>query len=376
METISRIDVWAVALPMEEFTISGGTQSVRSHVLVRLESNQGAIGWGEASPNPLWGDDTQEGVVQAILKYLGPAVVGSDPLNMELLHSRMDQRLAGNVFAKTAVDMACHDLAGRILRLPVYRVLGGPYRTEWRIRGAIGIKPPLAAAKEALKIVEEGHDTVKMKAGANYRDDWKRLSEVRKAVGPDIRIWLDMNQGYPTSFAIQRIRRLEEFDLEIVEQPVPRWDLEGMRRVTDAVDVPIMADESVYTPREAWMVTAARAADIINIKVAKSGGLYRARQIAAIAEAAGVPCSHGGMGECGIGHAANRHFIAATCAVNITPGGCGGPAGEEVDLLEEPLSWDKGVVKVPDGPGLGVSVDMSVLERYGRLVDSVTAGQQ
>jgi muconate cycloisomerase len=212
--------------------------------------------------------------------------------------------------------------------------------------------------------VKLGHRTVKVKVGNDDKSDLAAVKLVREAIGPDIKLRVDGNMGWPTAkHAIRMIRAMEPYNIELIEQPLAAHDLRGMAEVRRNIGVPLMADESIRNPRSAMDVIRNEAADVGNVYVTEAGGLFNASRIFGMFEAAGLPCMIGSMPEFGIGTAAQIHL--GTAMVNLGPDSdtCGVLYHEE-DLLTKPLKIENGFAYPPEGPGLGVEVDMAVLERW------------
>jgi len=291
------------------------TASVVSDVcrtlVVRVYTRNGLSGIGEAVPKPLLTGETVEGCEAAIRQFLWPAVQGLDAWAVEDLHRAMDRCVCGHPAARAALDMAVHDLLARSAGVPLASFLGGsprPVLTDF----SIGLCGPEEAAAEGRRLVEAGYRAVKVKVGHDPDQDVERVRAVRAAVGPDIGLRVDANEGWSFAQALRALKRMEPCDLELVEQPLPRWDLEGMARLRARIQPPLAADEAVHTLQDARRVLETGAADVLNLKLMKCGGLHPARQIVALARAGGLGLMVGGMvGESGISVAAGASLAAA-----------------------------------------------------------------
>jgi L-alanine-DL-glutamate epimerase-like enolase superfamily enzyme len=233
-----------------------------------------------------------------------------DPFAVEAVHQIMNARLEYNTSAKAAIDIALYDICSKAAGLPLYRYLGGTVR-HCTTDKTIGIDTPEVMADEAAEIVKQGFTSIKVKAGLNVDDDIFAIELIRKAVGPGIHIKVDANQGWSVKQAIRAIGEMRAYDVAFVEQPVSAHDVEGLKQVTERVELPVMADESCFSPHDALRIVRHGAADMINIKLMKSGGIFPAIQILNIAEAAGVPCMVGCMLESTVGNAASVALSAA-----------------------------------------------------------------
>jgi muconate cycloisomerase len=333
------------------------------HAIVFVETDGGITGIGEiASVFKRRGRLLARDVEAA----LAPAVVGEDPFRIAHLAGRMDAALDGVEEAKAGIEMALWDVVGKALGTPVYNLLGGKVRERIPLSYSVPFGEPAAMAEYAAQRVREGHRTIKVKVGNAPAGDVEAVRRVREAIGPEVRLRVDANMAWPTAKeAIRLIRSMEPWDLELVEQPLPPRELDAMAEVRRAIGVPLMADESVRTPRDAMEVIRRGAADIVNVYITEAGGLLRARQIFALCEAAGLPCMIGSMPEFGIGTAAQIHLGVAMSNLGPDSDTCGVLYHAE-DLLRTPLRIEGGFAYPPEGPGLGVEIDMDVLERWRR----------
>lgn len=338
---------------------------VLEYVLVRIDTDEGVTGWGESQADVGFFGHTAEDVQAAVNDYLGPQLIGRDPFERAHLMALIDFR--GHSTAKAGIDLALHDLAGRALGASVGQLLGG--RRGGRVGVSIEIAggAPDAMANECARLVALGVREFKAKIGWDPDADADRLSAIRDAVGPNVRLRADANQGYTPKEAIRFCRIVERRDLGLglLEQPVAHHDLEGMALVRAAVETPICADEACYGPADALRIVRAGAADVLNVKVGKAGGLLQAAKILAIGEAAGLRCVLGTAFGTGLEMAAKLHLAAAhpamTDGVEFTEltlhRSLVSAAG--VDPFTLPLA--DGALPVPMGPGLGVELESAAL---------------
>ena len=364
--TISKVEVLPVSLPLKHpYSISGGPVRTLDHVIIKIHTLDGIIGLGEASPLPEYSDETQEGIMIALRKYLVPAILGQDPLEISNVLGRMESAISGHTFAKAAIDIALWDITGKVTKSPVYRLLGGLCRDKISLTWCVGMGKTEDMVKEAIDSVEKGFPTVKIKVGKDPEKDLQNVAAIRDAIGNGYRIRVDANQGYTRDVAIRTLRKMENYELQLIEQPVDRFDLDGMADIARTLDTPVLADESVFTPADAIRVVRKEAADVINIKIMKPGGLANSRKIANIAEAAGIPCLVGSNLEMGVGITAGAHFAAAT--QNITyESDLVSPVMYLLadDVLNESYRLSGHFFEVPKGFGLGVEVDEEKMHRY------------
>lgn len=331
-------------------------------LVVEIVDDQGRSGFGEAPQVWQVTGASIDGSRACVQQMLGPLITGRDADDLNARCAEVSRAVAGNEAAKAAVDIALHDLVARRLGVPLVRLLGGTrHRVPTDVTLAAGDATDLAAT--ARQRTAEGFTVLKLKVGTDAAGDLDRVRAVRAAVGPDVRIRLDANQGWTPREAVRIIRGLEDagLDVELVEQPVAHWDLDGLAWVSDRVDVPILADESVYHPRDLVEVIRRRAADLVNVKLAKAGGLRPARTLLDMAVANGVGTVVGSMMESQIGVGAAASLVAAY----------GTTAVADLDaawwLASSPvrggLTYDGATVVLPDAPGLGIdSVDVAKMQ--------------
>jgi len=276
------------------FRIATGVSDVCQGLVVRLTTESGQVGLGEAVPIPHLTGETLEGCRQALAEELLPRLIGLEFWAIQEAHARMDAAVSGHPSARCAVDLALHDLAARACGQPLVRFLGG---SQLRVltNYSIGLAAPPEAAREARSIVETGYHAVKLKVGDDPETDVARVKAVRSAMGPDLALRIDANEGWTPLQALRALSRMEPFNVELVEQPVARWNWRAMAELRSKVSIPICADEGVHSPKDAARAIEAGAIDVINIKLMKSGGLAPAREIVALARAHGVALMVGGM---------------------------------------------------------------------------------
>ena len=345
-----------------------GVAAISDYTIVFVETDAGITGLGEA--------DSVFKRRGAVLRHdltaaLVPAVIGEDPFRIAAIVQKMDQVLDGVEEAKAAIEMALWDIVGKALKTPVYNLLGGKVRDRVPLSYSIPFGDPKDMAELARERVKWGHKTVKVKVGSeDPARDIAAVKMIRDAIGPDIKLRVDGNMGWPTAKqAIQVIRAMEQQNLELVEQPLPAHDLDGMAEVRRNINVPLMADESIRNPRSAMQVIRRQAADIANVYVTEAGGLLNAARIFAMCEAANIPCMIGSMPEFGIGTAAQIHLGVAMTNLGPDSDACGVLYHQE-DLLKTPLRIENGFSYAPEGPGLGVEVDMSILEKWSKAAEA------
>jgi L-alanine-DL-glutamate epimerase-like enolase superfamily enzyme len=339
-----------------------GQHLVGQYVLVRLTDEAGRVGLGEASVTSVWSGETQEGTIALIREVLAPLVTGSDPFDTEWISRRMERAAFGNSFAKSAVEMALLDLQGRILGVPVYKLLGGKDSDAQaiRLKFVVGAVEPDVAAYRAKRMVEHGWRAIKVKVGRHGHPsaDVDRLRAVRDVIGPDVWLSVDANGGYTVEQAVWVASRLEKLEVALLEQPTRRGDHGAMSGVRRRSGIPIMADESVFTPQDALEVIRHEAADVLSLYPGKHGGIRATQQIAKLAEAAGIPCTIGSNLEREVATAAMAHVTVCTANIQCErfPGDLIGPLYYKQSLSREPLHYEADRLWVPEAPGLGVTL--------------------
>lgn len=330
-------------------------------VVIRLRTREGAVGWGEAAPWSVF-SGTAEACAQALQIYLKPLVLGARPQQLPLLMQAADKVIVGHPEAKAALEMALLDLLGHASGLRVAELIGGVFRD--RIPLSVSIANPdfeedLEFARQQLA---RGVRLFKVKTGfASHREDLSRLERLSAILPDDAQLRIDYNQGLDPWDALAKLRDVEAFSPTFIEQPVPRERRDAMAELARALDTPILADESVFTPAEAIEMARARFADCVSVKLMKCGGMRRAQEIAAIAEAAGIAAYGGTMYEAGIAITAGIHLVCATPNICLGAEFYTSAYVLGVEVLNEPVRLDGGMSHLPPGPGLGIVVDEKAL---------------
>jgi L-alanine-DL-glutamate epimerase-like enolase superfamily enzyme len=364
--SVRTIPVWCPRRrPYGGVTVTAlGPAAVSDYTIVFVDTDAGITGLGEVdSVFKRRGKLLRHDLEKALI----PAVIGEDPTNIAHLVQKMDRVLDGVEEAKAGIEMALWDILGKSLNVPVYKLLGGKVRDRIPLSYSIPFGTPEQMAAFAVERVKAGHRTIKVKVGSEDGPrDIAAVRMIRDAIGPSIKLRVDGNMGWPNAkHAIRMICAMEAYDLELVEQPLSPHDLMGMAEVRRSISIPLMADESIRNPRSAMDTIRAGAADIANVYVTEAGGLLNATRIFAMCEAASIPCMIGSMPEFGIGTAAQIHLGVAMTNLGPDSDTCGVLYHAE-DLLKTPLRIENGYSYPPEGPGLGVEIDMSILERWRR----------
>lgn len=337
-----------------------GEHRVSDFVVAVLQTDEGIIGVGEASVTPFWSGESQSIALAAIKELLAPVLIGRDPLEASSLCDEMDRALVGNPFSKAALEMALLDLAGKALKVPIYKLLGGARRKlEIPLRFSIGAFTPAAAADVAGKAAAMGLRAVKVKVGLDVSTDLERVAAVRAALGDHFPVGVDANAGWTEYEAASALPALERLGVNVIEQPLRRGDFRGSARLRRLTRIPIMLDESVFTREDAIEAVRHDACDIISIYPGKNGGIRKALEIAQIAAAAGLECSIGSNLEWEIGSAAMLHLAVAAPNLSRTVShDIIGPL-YYTRHVGTGLSIKDGAAVLPAGVGLGVELDAS-----------------
>lgn len=351
---ITQIDVGKISIPLKTpFKTALRQVSTAEDLIVKIHTDDGRVGYGNAPATVVITGDSHESVEWAIKKTIGPAIMGMDIDDREAILQRIQGAMVHNTSAKAAVDIAVHDLFCQHYGMPLYRFFGG--RTK-RLQSdlTISLNAPATMAADAQKAVAAGYRHIKLKVGVDGAVDMQRVRAIRQAVGADITIRLDANQGWKAKEAIRMIHRMEDegLDIELVEQPVAAYDFDGLTLVTNHVDTPIMADEAAFSTHDVFRLLSMHACDLINIKLMKAGGLGPAHGIAAMAEACGVACMMGCMLESKVG-------ITAAASLSAGPSIICKNDLDAADLMaSDPVRggiyYDRDEVILPDAPGLGI----------------------
>lgn len=324
-------------------------------VVLIIETDTGHTGYGSAPATAVITGDTHGSIIEALGKVIGPALIGRDIADLNNLTNTIQNSIVRNFSAKAAAEMAIYDLYGQLYKAPLYKLLGGG---ENVITTDITISVDYIdkMVEDTLAAIDLGFETLKIKVGKDPALDIERIRAIYAAVNGRALIRLDANQGWTPKQSVSVLRALEEsgVQLELVEQPVRGDDIEGMKYVTERIQTPVMADESSFGPKEAIELIRTRAADIINIKLMKTGGISNAVKIADIAGIYGVNCMIGCMLESSIGVAAAAHVAVAKASV-ITMVDLDTPTLGVYDPVTSGVLFNGAEITITDLPGFGIS---------------------
>lgn len=369
---ISRIDIYSLNVPFfKPLKIAIGMIEAAENIAIKITTDSGLVGWGEASPCPYIVGDTQQTAYQAA-KPLAQLIIGKDPLAIEARMTEINGFIAGESSIRSAYDMALYDIAAKAANMPLYQFLGGELnaaqggsqrllRTDLTIGMQDSVEQTVA---QAQAILDQNFDAIKMKVGRSGLQDVAHVAAVRKLAGPDVAIKIDSNQGWDYPTAVANINAMAPLNLQYSEQPLAVWDYNNLARLRDKVDLPICADESVFDDKDALKLIASGAADYLNIKLGKSGGIHTGIKINAIAEAAGAKCMIGCFGESRLGLTAAAHLAVAKPNIVFLD------LDSAFDFKSDPviggMQYDKeqgGVIHLDNTIGHGASFDESFLEQ-------------
>jgi muconate cycloisomerase len=379
---ITAIDVFPFRLkPRRDFKWAGLREDLGGFVAVKIQTDEGIVGWGEATPLPDWGGaagrrsgETQATVVTIVRDVIAPVLIGTDPTAVTAARKAMDLAVIGNNYAKCAIDIALHDIWGKSVGLPIYKLLGGAMRDSVYVSHMVGLMGDREALEEAVGAATDGLKALQIKGGVDAERDVRLIAEIRRELGSDIMLRLDANQGYRDARnAVTIIERLKDAGANAVEQPAA--NLSSMIEVTRQSPIPVMADESCWDIVDAVELAGVRGTDWISIYLAKAGGLYGAGKVGAVADAMNIRCDVNGSIESAIGNAANIHFALAAPSVDLA---CvipiNAPAGTHPykvggnyyvdDVVTAPFAVRNGALLPLDKPGLGIEIDEEKLARY------------
>jgi L-alanine-DL-glutamate epimerase-like enolase superfamily enzyme len=364
---IRQIETIPVSVPIRPdvaITSSLGSHTHSPFLILKVHTDEGLIGVGEVSSTARWSGEDHATAQRVIREYLSPALTGEEALDIEAAVRKMGRALAGNPFTKAGVELALWDILGKAANLPLYRLLGGAVRDVVPLKFSISGASPSKAAELARWAVERGFKTMKVKV-AMGPDDVARVRAVREAIGDEIRLGVDANGGWSPREAVQALRQMMPYRIYFAEQPVPPLDVQWMADVRRQTELPVMADESLYSLQDAMALARSGAADMFSIYVGKSG-LTSARKIAAVAEAAGLICTIGSNMELGVATAAMIHLAISTPAIDAETIPCDilSHLFYDTNLLTQPLPVSGAEARAPQGPGLGVELDEASLKRY------------
>lgn len=380
---ITNLETLVIELPRRtSYTWRSLQVPIGKYVVLRVETDQGIVGLGEAPAILSWGGEhgryygeDPDIVCYLVKTVIAPMLIGADPMDARAILARLDVEVRGFPYTKAMIESALLDIAGHSLGVPVYQLLGGAIRREIPLCHSVGIAEPVDMAKEAEQAVADGVRWLQIKIPGIPERDLAIVGEVRRAIGDGVSIFPDVNRGYKSSkAAVLSIQKMREVaGIIAIEQPVE--GLISMAKVAAALDIPVIVDEGCWSAQDALEIVRHGGADLLSIYFTKSGGMFRSMQIGTVAQAAGLPVNVNGSLEGGVGNAANLHLVAAlegeVWPAIITVNTLAGREQTKVagvfytdDIITEPFEYSNGSLKIPDKPGLGIELDPNKIRKY------------
>lgn len=348
---IKNVEIWPVTMQLiEPYDIAYETVQEVTNVFIRIETNTGLNGFGCAAPDMVITCESPDTVITCFNTKITPGIRGADPLRPAMLIERFKSVMNENPSALAALDMALFDILGKYSNLPLWRLLGG-YRDRIKTSITIGILPLSETIERSEDWIKRGFRCLKLKGGKDVDSDIERVIRVREEVGKHIELRFDANQGYSMEQAVRFVNETKKANLELLEQPTPRGQPDLLRSVTNRARIPVMADESLMTLRDAFRIARRELADMVNIKLMKVGGILESLQINSVARSAGLEAMVGCMDEAGLGIAAGLHF--ALGRANIAYADLDGNIGLAGDPSSGAVRLKDGILYPGTGPGLG-----------------------
>ena len=365
--TIRQIELYKLSIPLiEPFITSLGKEVSADNLVVKIITHEGIIGFGECSPfMPVNGESQDTCFI--VGQYFAKALIGKDPLQIEECVNLMDKIIYGNSSIKSAFDLALYDIASQHAGLSLYQFIGGKNNKTIITDYTVSISDPMKMAADALKIKEQGYPAIKVKLGLNGKTDVERMRSIRKAVGNDIPLRIDANQGWGIEEAIETLKGLAPLNIQYCEEPVARWNFMYLPKISKESPIPIMADESCGDDHDMERLIQLKACKYMNIKLGKSGGIFKALKMVRMAESAKIHLQVGAFMESKLAMTAFAHF--SLCS----------PMIEHYDFdtalmfRDDPVFGgidygSNGVVKVPETPGLGATIEEKWLRKMEKVV--------
>ncbi len=361
---IVKVEVFPVIVPLKKAAESAhGPATEQGSVVIRITTGGGEYGIGAIDPRPGYDEESMEEMVNTVQKQLTPLIMGEDPRQIRKIVGIMDAAVPRHLGSKAGVEMALFDLLGRTLGVPVHALFGGRVKNEIALNGWLGIVNPGKAKQETKEMLDRGFRSLKVKINADVAGSRKRVEVVKSVVGDRMQIRVDANEALNLAQAKEVVRALEPFNIEYLEQPMPREKLEDFIELAKFSPVKLMADESIHDMETLLQILKSGAAQFVKVKVQKMGGFLKTYQAVQVAEAFGVPVILGHGFGLTLNTLAELHLAACTPAI---VDGCEsvGPIKMADDVVKEPMIMNRGVVPVPTKPGLGANLEEEKIKKY------------
>jgi L-alanine-DL-glutamate epimerase-like enolase superfamily enzyme len=375
---ITKIECIPVSIPfVKPIVMSGGPAKQADSVVLKIYTDEGITGIAETGDTSLWYmGESQDSIMYNLTHVFGPQILlGEDPFNIETIVAKMDKAARANNQSKAVVDYALHDLMGKALGVPVYKLLGGLSNPKIALAFVMSSGSAEAVGAEGKALVKAGFGGLKLKVGARTPDeDIEMVGALRAAVGNKVKVMIDANGGWMYHQALYVLQRVAKYDIYVAEQPVPWWDIDSLARLRRKVDVPIFPDESAAEANDLIKIIEKDAADGFFLKVPKAGGFIKSKRWVAVAQAANLPVMCGCMVNSGLGSAAEAAFLGASAWLGKIEQEAIGPLNLynvydtvssklPIDLAIKPPRYENGFLYPPDGPGLGVELNEAAVKK-------------
>ncbi|MGZ5245392.1 MAG: mandelate racemase/muconate lactonizing enzyme family protein [Bacteroidia bacterium] len=364
---IQQIEIYQLKIKLTEpFVISLGKLDFAENIVIVIRTNEGITGFGECSPfKTIHGESMETCFIVA--QYLAKILIGKDPLQIADCKAFLDKVIYGNASIKSAFDIALYDIAAQQAELPLYKFLGGENHKTILTDYTISIGDVEKMVPDAIKIKQKGFRIIKVKLGESKEKDIERIRQIREAIGDEIPLRIDANQGWETDEAIEILSALEPYNIQHCEEPIARWNYMELPKIRKQSPIPIMADESCCDHHDAKRLIDLEACDLFNIKLGKSSGIYNALKITQLCEKANIKLQFGGFLESRLGFTASAHL--ALTSKNITYYDFDTPLMFAEDPVSGGITYSKnGEITLPETIGLGAKIDEACLKNLPKIV--------
>jgi L-alanine-DL-glutamate epimerase-like enolase superfamily enzyme len=366
-QIISQVEIYKLRIPLiEPFVTSLAYETHVENVIVVIKTDKGITGFGESSPYmPVNGESIDTCFI--VGQYFAKLLKGKNALKLQDHLAAMDKLIYANSSIKSAFDIALHDIIGQHKEVPIYKLYKGKNDKELVTDYTVSLGEPEKMATDALKIKSQGYPAIKVKLGDSGKKDIERIKLIREAVGDNIPVRIDANQGWNVKEAIETLNALDKYNIEHCEEPIPKWNFMRMKKIKKNSPIPIMADESCGDAHDAERLLKLKACDMFNIKVGKAGGVFNAYEIVKLGDKAKMHMQVGAFLESRLGMTASAHL--ALCSDHIVHCDFDTPLMFSEDIVTGGLTYHaNGVMKVPDVPGLGASIEQWQLDKLEKVI--------